>query len=304
MPACFIVIPVHNRRETTLGCLRHLRQHGALARLHAIVVDDGSTDGTGAAVRAEFPETTVLTGDGDLWWTGGIVLGMREAVHHGADYIFWLNDDTLPAPGAFDALLAESNSSGGLAGGVCFLPGETNPAYGGQRRGFWRLGESLPPGEATIDCDALNGNLVCLPARAIATLGYPDEFGLPHVLADSDYTLRARRAGLPVRLVGSARAATQPNLTANYRSWLLSDVPMLEWWRQLGRRGSHLNARTQLRFSWRHWRLRGLAYCLWLFAKLCAITVLRAVIPARTLQRWHGHRSAAWQHERRHRPPA
>jgi GT2 family glycosyltransferase len=301
MPACSIVIPVHNRCATTLACLQHLRAQGLLSRWSVIVVDDGSTDGTDPAVRTAFPEVVLLSGSGDLWWTGGIVRGMREAMQRGADFIFWLNDDTLPAPGALDALLTESILSGGLSGGVCLLPGETAPAYSGQHRGFWHLGPALDPGEATVPCDALNGNLVCVPAAVVRAIGYPDERGLPQVLADSDYTLRARRAGYPIQLVGRARAVAQANLTTNYRSWLLSDVSPLHWWRELSRRGSHLHFRSQVRFHVRHWHVAGLAWCVAQLLKLAAITVLRSLIPVTTLRRWRGARSAAWQHEQRHR---
>ena len=37
-----------------------------------IFVDDGSTDGTAEAVARSFPETTILTGDGSLFWNRGM----------------------------------------------------------------------------------------------------------------------------------------------------------------------------------------------------------------------------------------
>lgn len=72
MKDAFLVIPVRNRREITLRCLRHLRDHRDLDWLNVIVVDDGSTDGTSEAVRKEFREVQLVQGNGDLWWTGAI----------------------------------------------------------------------------------------------------------------------------------------------------------------------------------------------------------------------------------------
>jgi GT2 family glycosyltransferase len=68
----FIIIPVHNRKQITLNCLKSLSKNGDLGRYHVVVVDDGSTDGTAEAIQALYPDIVVLHGDGNLWWTGAI----------------------------------------------------------------------------------------------------------------------------------------------------------------------------------------------------------------------------------------
>ncbi|MCX6955547.1 MAG: glycosyltransferase family 2 protein [Verrucomicrobia bacterium] len=301
MPARFIVIPVHNRREVTLGCLRHLRSIGAMPEWSAIVVDGGSTDGTAEAVRAEFPATEVLQGSSDLWWTGAIALGMRRAMALQADQIVWLNDDCLPEAGSLAALLEESRPHHAITGGVCSIPGDPTPAYSGMRKTLGGMVRVENPGSGTLSCDALHGNLVSIPASVVERLGYPDERGLPHALGDLDYTLRARHAGIPVLLVGRARATTQANLSLNYRSWLLSDVSLRAWWRELGRTGSHMNWRSLWRFHCRHWGVVGAAQCISLLLRLAAISVVRLIVPVHLLRRLRGGKSAAWQHEARHR---
>ena len=59
MNSTAVIIPVHNRRETTLACLRRLTADGVPAWSRIVVVDDGSTDGTGEAVRVEFPDVEI-----------------------------------------------------------------------------------------------------------------------------------------------------------------------------------------------------------------------------------------------------
>ncbi|MBU2135728.1 MAG: glycosyltransferase [Alphaproteobacteria bacterium] len=51
-----VVMACYNRRDTTLRCLRSLfAQLEPTVSLDVYLLDDASSDGTGAAVRAEFP---------------------------------------------------------------------------------------------------------------------------------------------------------------------------------------------------------------------------------------------------------
>jgi len=70
--AFYIIIPVHNRKSLTLACLENLKTNGDLQKYQVIVVDDGSCDRTSEEVTANYPEATILKGDGNLWWTGAI----------------------------------------------------------------------------------------------------------------------------------------------------------------------------------------------------------------------------------------
>ena len=83
-----IVTPVHNRKEITLQCLRSIsRLENDGLEFATFIVDDGSTDGTGSAIRAEFPEVEIIEGDGHLWFTEGTNVGIRAALRHNPDYI-------------------------------------------------------------------------------------------------------------------------------------------------------------------------------------------------------------------------
>ena len=204
--AVFIIIPVHNRKATTLRCLRHLRDSGDLSWCRAIVVDDGSTDGTAEAVQARFPEATVLRGDGNLWWTGAIVLGMRHAVERGADFLVWLNDDVLPDAGALEALIGFLRAHPRAIAGASFRHAATGRVLATGFRGRRRLAAGA--GEA-VPVDGMSGYCVGLPAAVVASIGYPDASRFPHYAADGMYLLKAGRAGFRVFLLGQAVATIE-----------------------------------------------------------------------------------------------
>ena len=293
-----IVIPVHNRRETTLACLGRLREHGVTRWADPLVVDDGSRDGTGAAVRRSFPEVEIITGDGGLFWTGATALGMGRALARGAQSVFWLNDDTEPGRGALETLARTVERRGGAAGGVCHLPRSGAPVYAG----FVRHGSGLrfvaaEPGQER-PCHALNGNLVCLSRAAIESAGLPDARAFPHAFGDTDYTLRVHDLGYPVTLVGDATAKALPNNPGNHASWFVGETTAGRLWGDLGRKTSYAYLPAHWRFCTRHWGWRGAAACGWLLAKRVPATAILLTVPRSWRVALWGKRSSVWKTER------
>src|SRR5262249_29145522 len=90
----YIVIPVHNRKQYTLECLLSLRKQ-TFHDYRIIVIDDGSTDGTKEMLASEFPEVIVIHGNGKLFWTAAINLGICRALEESAEWVMTLNNDTV-----------------------------------------------------------------------------------------------------------------------------------------------------------------------------------------------------------------
>lgn len=198
-----IIIPVHNRRDVTLGCLRHLRAIGDLTRYRVVVIDDGSTDGTADAVRGEFPSVEIVAGDGELWWTGAIALGMQRAFESGAEAVCWLNDDCRPEPGTLAGLFEQvTHAPGAVVSAGCFdaTTGAPVPLGFAARRTFAATGSTM------IDVEGLSGFCVAVPAAVWERLGAPDARRFPHYFGDNAYTLLAHRAGFRVRIASGLRA--------------------------------------------------------------------------------------------------
>lgn len=297
-PSVAWIIPVHNRREITLSCLRRLHRDGVLKWSEVYIVDDGSIDGTAEAVAIEFPHAHVVRGSGDLWWTGSTALGMRAAMAGGAEILCWLNDDTEPLPGACAHLVACVKETGAVVTGQCLMSPQGPVVYGGLLcRGV--VLQLVPvSGAEPIDVDATCGNFVGLPRAVITAIGYPDAARFPHAFGDQDFTLRARRAGFRVVIDPLAAADARPNALANYASWLLSDISVTAIWRQLFDRRSYAYAPAHAMFLTRHFGAKGAAYWVWTVVKRVPISLVRLLVPQRWLRRWWGPRSRAWQTER------
>ena len=74
------VMTCHNRKNKTLACLEKLINQDDIdnINLNIFLVDDGSIDGTGKAVKKNFPQVNLITGDGTLFWNGGMRVAFEK----------------------------------------------------------------------------------------------------------------------------------------------------------------------------------------------------------------------------------
>jgi GT2 family glycosyltransferase len=201
----YIVIPVFNRKKFTRECLESLRIQ-SFKEFKTIVVDDGSTDGTGEMLRTEFPEVIVLNGDGNLFWTASTNMGIRYALEQGAGLIMTLNNDTT-APGNFlEKMMHWSQQEPeALLGALGVDAVSKKPYYGGELVNWKR-------GSGTYLLDVLKeeerkglhkvslfpGRGLLIPRKVFDTIGLFDEKTFPHYAADYDFTLSAGRHGFKI----------------------------------------------------------------------------------------------------------
>lgn len=219
------VVPTWDAREAVLGCL------GSLARSShpttAVVVDNGSRDGTAEAVRARFPDAVVVTLPENVGFAAGTNRGIERALALGADAVLLLNNDARLDGAAIDALVGAlvSDSSVGLAAPrvhdelpadrIWYAGGDFSRATARVRhfRRKERDDGRADPGRR-VGFAPLTAAL--LSRAAIERVGLLDErFFLYY--EDVDLALRLAAAGLALAYVPEARAWHADGLTARRR---------------------------------------------------------------------------------------
>ena len=110
-----IIIVSFNCRDVLAGCLRSLASAPPLRPHRIVVVDNGSTDGTVAYVRASHPEVHVIEPGGNIGFAAANNIAIRATA---GDLVLLLNPDTVVTPAAIDRLCQalESSSRAGVAG--------------------------------------------------------------------------------------------------------------------------------------------------------------------------------------------
>jgi len=212
----WIVVLNWNGREDTLACLASLR---GLEDEPAgvVVVDNGSTDGTAAAVRGAFPEVELVETGANLGFAGGNNAGIRYALERGADWVVLLNNDATLRADALEALrraAAAHPEAGALAGKLFFtdppdliwFAGQPYyPAIGYAGRPYGYRKRDAPRYRREREVGRAAGALMAVPRDVIEAVGAMDEDLFLYV-EDVEWCLRIRAAGRTVRLVPDAVA--------------------------------------------------------------------------------------------------
>ena len=109
MTIIYAVIVTYNamHRSWIERCLNSLK--ASTIPVTAIVIDNGSTDGTREYVPQHFPEAVWLPQESNLGFGQANNIGLRYSLKHDADHVLLLNQDAAIAPDAIEKMLAVSD---------------------------------------------------------------------------------------------------------------------------------------------------------------------------------------------------
>ncbi|HET6794094.1 MAG TPA: glycosyltransferase [Acidimicrobiales bacterium] len=203
-----IVIPLYNKVEYTEACLTSLAATTPPDLFEVVLVDNGSTDGTGELLACLGGDVQVIRNAENLGFSKACNQG--AAVARGRHLLF-LNNDTEPHPGWLDPILAilEGEPDVGVVGSKLLFPDGTVQHAGvwmvadheaGTLDGYHRLYRAVPDDprvDRRTDLQVVTG--ACLAIRRPlfeAVGGFDEEYWNGN--EDVDLCLKVRAAGYRV----------------------------------------------------------------------------------------------------------
>jgi GT2 family glycosyltransferase len=218
-PKVFIVVINWNGENDTIPCLYSLLRL-EYNNAHVVISDNGSREESLDCIRSWRSEHSASFGQGgiasleilenrcNLGFTGGNTVGIKHALNNGADYVLFLNNDTLVTPDFLTKMVkaGDADPAVGIIGCKIYMGTPHQPGT----PQIWSLGgysfvRGLPLNVGGGQYDKpqwngikvqpmINGCCMLIKKRVIETVGVQDDrlfFGMD----DVEYSLRAHRYG-------------------------------------------------------------------------------------------------------------
>ncbi|MDX2085369.1 MAG: glycosyltransferase family 2 protein [Candidatus Melainabacteria bacterium] len=204
----------------TLKCL------ASLQGLHTpnttiVVVDNGSHDGSASQIERCPYVFHLLESDTNFGFSGGNNLAIRFLLKQAVDYIWLLNNDTTVEADTLNHLLDEAERTGGLVGSLILNEDGTYQRAG--TRINWVTGRSqdIPADDVQdgMNVECLCGASLLIPVPVLRRIDLLDESFFLY-FEDSEYSLRAQKAGIACTLAAQSRVYHKEGATTGKTSLL------------------------------------------------------------------------------------
>jgi GT2 family glycosyltransferase len=214
-PSVVIIILNWNGLADTLACLGSL-SHLDYPAYEILVVDNGSQDGSAAAIREAYPQIQVIEIGENLGYVGGNNLGLEYACTQNAAYAMLLNNDTEVSADFLSKMveLAEADSKIGVVGPTIYYaePGDMIWSAGGKLD--WRSGLTLLDGMDQIDrgqygeaprpVDFVTGCALLVKIPVVKEVGMLDSRFFAY-FEENEWCLRVTQAGYKIYHLPTAK---------------------------------------------------------------------------------------------------
>lgn len=201
-----VIFTCFNRKEKTVNCLKTLTEYNPSLNFEFIITDDLSTDGTVEAIKAMDLNTTILNGNGSLFWCGGMRKGIGKYLERNLsenDLCLLINDDVSFYPHSIEKMINRlaGRKNTVIVGATCSDTGKFT--YGLKVREKWykkNITKRIEPTKEEIKGETCNANCVLIPAPILVDVGNMDSAYI-HSLGDYDIGFQMTKKGY--RLISS-----------------------------------------------------------------------------------------------------
>ncbi|MGQ9926363.1 MAG: glycosyltransferase family 2 protein [Chloroflexaceae bacterium] len=205
-PDLAIIIVNWNTRQLLLDCLAALPAATTGISAETWVVDNGSSDGSVAAVQAHYPEVRIIANRENR----GFATANNQAIRASdSRHVLLLNSDTVARPGSLAALVRflDAHPEVGIAGACLLNPdGSLQPSWamfpsiftelvGKKLRLRWRY--PTRDGTRAYSTDWVDGAVLMIRRSILPRVGLMDEHYFMYT-EEVDWCYRTRRAGYRV----------------------------------------------------------------------------------------------------------
>lgn len=108
------IVVTYNRKELLKQCIEKLQAQ--TVPLDILIIDNASTDGTAELFERKTENVIYSNTGSNLGGAGGFSFGIKKAVELGYEYLWILDDDTMPTATAVEVLLKKDNELDGEYG--------------------------------------------------------------------------------------------------------------------------------------------------------------------------------------------
>lgn len=226
-----IIVLNWNSYSKTARCLAALERVINPTRVEVVLVDNGSTDGSGERLHTEFPAVRYLPNSENLGFSAGVNVGLRDAFERGSETFLLLNSDMIVDKGFLDrayAILCSDQSVGAVTGKILhYSPSGTIWHAGGHVDNFrvaaiTRGHHERDVGQYDTECDTewASGAMSLYPRRTIDRIGFlpeeyffgQEEWDYSTLIIRSRFRIRYSPAFLGVHEQGSSYKGGHPTL--------------------------------------------------------------------------------------------
>ena len=192
-----LLIACHNNLAELKKLLTSVNQQTTKPK-SITIVDDGSTDGTSKYLEKEFPNIKVLHGNGNLWWTGSLNLGIQYLLDKNdsnQEYLLTINADCVVPKNYFSCIKSKQDQM--TIVGSHIVDHKTKKTWDLGERFYWESGQIIGRKSNSEPLDAITTKGTMFPLSIFDKIGLLSNH-LPHYGSDYEFTHRAKNKGYQI----------------------------------------------------------------------------------------------------------